>query len=221
MRYFTYISLGLGILLTPGCLPRMPALEPAGGYHSIEEWTPRIQRTLYRGFVDMKLGMKTIHFSGLFLLDQDESDRKHVVFQNEMGLVFFHARWDGQGTYQLIQVHHGLDRPLVRQWIQESLEFWLIPGKGRDTGREGRSGDGFYVHWTQRVSRPPYMLDYRLSAEQMHALKVWKKGKANREIHWTYAPEAPPRSLASQIRVQDHRKRIQVVLERMEDYAME
>lgn len=222
IRILGYISLGLFSLWLIGCASRMPSLERTGIYPSLEEWTPRKERQLYRGFVDLNFGLKKSHISGLLLLHPGEGGNWRFVFQNAMGMVYFDGEEMVTGQFRILRIRQEMDRPMIRQWIEESLEFWLMPGQGTPGGRRGGeernhpAGDSV---WLQRVIRPPYVLDYRLHAGQMEALTVWKKGRENRTMVWTYSPEAAPHALASTVLIQDRHQRIQVELKRMEEHV--
>lgn len=206
-----------------GCGLRMPAATGPQPKSSIRAWTPKIQRTLYRGYVDLELGWKTRHFSGILLLNQ-QNDTTRLIFQHEMGVPFFAFQWNPNGEFEVLQIQKELDRDPMIEWIRLGLETWLFPYQAVQSEYlwtsipKGESKDTLRWH---RVDKGKIKVDYERGEPSMRRARIWDQGRWSRDIHWDYGPDAERSSLADRVRVEDAKQRIRITLEKINNHVVE
>lgn len=103
-------------------------------------YVPVVERKVYRALVDGGFLLKRFHLSGNLLIKQTNDSAIHAVFQNEMGLTFFHFAWfpknywppqqEGRlrrdDSFALISVIPQLDKPAVIRLLHKDFAMLLM-----------------------------------------------------------------------------------------------
>ena len=94
----------------------------------------------YRCIVDGRFLFKRFHLSGLLLFQVEGFGSghsiQHAIFQNEMGITFFHFKWGDHDSFSVVQIIKQFDKPAIINTLRTDLSLLLIRGFHREDETE-------------------------------------------------------------------------------------
>lgn len=124
IRYFLFVS---SLLLFASC-SRYPQLQPDSKTAQLTRETirPKIEKSLYRCNVAGRVFLKKFQISGIVYLVQSDEQETHVLFQNEMGLSYFHFIWDQQNNFRVVSIIAQMNKPALIKTLKKDFEMILL-----------------------------------------------------------------------------------------------
>lgn len=87
---------------------------------------PKVERALYRCNVTGQVLLKKFRISGLLYLVQTEQQETHIIFQNEMGLNYFHFIWNQQDSFNIASIMTQMNKPALIKTLKKDFEMLLL-----------------------------------------------------------------------------------------------
>ncbi len=124
MRYFLFGSCFL-LLISCGRYPVLQKRERDEG-PTPEQIRPVVDRSLYRCQVEGRVLFKRFALSGILLFKKTAADETHVVFQNEMGLSYFHFTWNDNDSFHVVNIIPQMNKPALIKTLRKDFELLLM-----------------------------------------------------------------------------------------------
>lgn len=87
---------------------------------------PKVEKSLYRCNVAGRILFKRFQLSGLLYLVQTEQQETHVIFQNEIGLNYFHFIWNQQDSFSVASIMTQMNKPALIKTLKKDFEMLLL-----------------------------------------------------------------------------------------------
>jgi len=111
--------------------------------------------------------LKKFNLSGLLLFKRTEDQVTHVVFQNEMGLNYFHFTWDYHHHFKVLSIIPQMNRKALIKTLKKDFEILLMISKTGGGITHYNAADSTQV---LRVPLEQGFVDYRYHKSNRHWL---------------------------------------------------